>query len=135
MPAQVRTGDLQQELAGLAAALRAIVEGLPALLPTEIQVWTVYAGTEKVVAILKFRLGVERPGVFTELPSFQRSTELLPVALEKMTDATQKIRSNQLVDGLAALRSARDNLRAYLSEERRVRMGARRRAAASRPSS
>ncbi len=31
-------------------------------------VWDVYAGTEKLIAVLKFRLDYETPGVFTKLP-------------------------------------------------------------------
>ena len=135
MPTQVRTEDLLKELAEISQSLRLIVEGLPLRMPTEMQVWSVYAGTEKTVAILKFRLGAERPGVFSELPKFQRLADFLPVALEKLTEATLKIEAEQLLEGLDTLRGARDNLRAYLSEERRVRMRAKRRAAASRPSS
>jgi len=126
---RVRTEDLLQEIAELSESLGSLVEGLESRPPTEMQVWTIYAGTEKVVAILKFRMGVERPGVFSVLPKAQRPVELLPVALERMTEGARKIRDNQLAGGLEALRGARDHLRAYLSDERKLRMRSRRRAA------
>ena len=126
---RVRTEDLLQEIAELSESLGSLVEGLESRPPTEMQVWTIYAGTEKVVAILKFRMGVERPGVFSVLPKAQRPVELLPVALERITEGARKIRDNQLAGGLEALRGARDHLRAYLSDERKLRMRSRRRAA------
>jgi hypothetical protein len=132
---RIRTEDLLQELAELSESLGKIVAALPSRPPTEMDVWTVYAGTEKVVAILKLRLGVERPGVFSELPKAQRSVDLLPIALERMTHGTGEIKEKRLLDGLNDLRVARDHLRAYLSEERKARMRTKRRAAVSSTSS
>jgi len=135
VPTQVRTEDLLQELVKILASLRVIVEGLPAVVPSEMQVWSVYAGTEKTVAILKFRLGAERPGIFSVPPLYENQAELLTTSLEKMTDASLKMKANQLLAGLEALRCARDNLRAYLSEERKTRMRAKRRALSTGTSS
>ena len=39
----------------------------------EDDVWLVYARTERLAAVLKFRLGVERPGVFLKLPALRRA--------------------------------------------------------------
>jgi hypothetical protein len=135
LPARVKTSDLLDEVATIGASLRAIVDGLPGQAPTEMQVWSVYAGTEKVVAILKFRLRAERPGVFSTLPESRVPLDLLPVALAMVNQAADEIRAAKLVEGLESLRGARDRLRAYLTTERKVRMKVKRRAAASRSSS
>ena len=39
---------------------------------TEDTVWQVYAATEKLIAVLKFRLDYETPGVFAKLPDAGR---------------------------------------------------------------
>ena len=46
--------------------------------------WLVYARTERAVAKLRFRLGTERPGVFSELPKSKRPDEFLARALEAL---------------------------------------------------
>ena len=135
MPTQVRTDDLLRELTEASSFLQRIVERLPERDPVEMEVWSVYAVTEKVVAILKFRIGVERPGLVTELPRARISRELLPPALVMMKESRTNIESNQLLEGLETLRRARNNLRAYLSQERKARIRQKRRTATPRPSS
>lgn len=131
---RVRTEDVLRELATLRGSLERIVEKMGSGPPVEFEVWSVYARTEKTVAILKLRMDVERPGVFTELPTADQAEDFLPKALGLMERASVEIEDDKLTDGLESLRGARNNLRAYLSEQARTRARARRKRAVSRSS-
>jgi hypothetical protein len=130
-PTRPRADDPAAEIASLADLLGGIV----GMAPGEDAVWPIYARTEKAVARLKFKLGTERPGVFSELPKSKRPEEFLAKALASFGIAQTEIRAGNDADGLEALRSARTSLRAYLAELGRVRSREKRRAALSRRSS
>ena len=130
-PAKPWTQDPTGEIASLAGLLGAVVGATPG----EEVVWPIYARTEKAVAGMKFRLGVERPGVFSELPKSERPEEFLTKALASLGTAQAALLSGDEIGGLDALRSARTSLRAYLAELGRVRSREKRRASLSRRSS
>jgi len=134
-PLRPRVDDLVGEIAALSDSLGAIIERSPA--PSEDEVWLIYARTERTVAKLKYRLGTERPGIFSELPASELPEEFLTRALGHLRDAGAETTAGRPVGGLEALRSARTYLRAYLAEQRRIRMRERRRATllSRRPSS
>jgi hypothetical protein len=128
--------DILTELRELHGTLSKLVAAAPQSPPGENEVWLLYARSERLAAVLKFRLEVERPGVFQKLPRSEKPEEFLPRALEGLKDAIAALEEKKEPDGLESIRSARTSLRAYLAEKRRVRMRAKRRAsAASRPSS
>ena len=132
---RVKTEDLLKELKEISRSLSSLVHELPESAPPEFDVWTCYATVEKDVAILKLRMGVERPGVVVQLPRAVVAIELLPKALAALDEARSKLESGELAVGLDALRASRNDLRAYLSELGRTRSRARRKARATRPSS
>jgi hypothetical protein len=82
-------------------------------------VWDVYAGTEKLIAILKFRLDYETPGVFTRLPDASDPAKLLKDAGELLSKASDEIARGRLVLSIGTLRKARNNLRSYLTDRRK----------------
>ena len=82
-------------------------------------VWGVYAGTERLIAILRFRLDYETPGVFAELPDAGDLTRLLEDARELLLVASEEIAQGRLIESIATLRKARNGLRSYLTEIRR----------------
>lgn len=130
-----RTDDLLQDLARLLKSLSDIIEASGVSPPSDEAVWSVYAGMEKTVAILRLRLGVESPGVFNELPRAASPEALLLPALEKMGRGIRAIGEGELENGLDELRSSRNYLRGFLAEKRRARMREKRLASASRRSS
>jgi hypothetical protein len=85
----------------------------------EKSVWGVYAGTERLIAILRFRLDYETPGVFAELPDASDPTKLLKDARELLLKASEEIAQGRLVESIASLRRARNGLRSYLIEMKR----------------
>ncbi len=82
-------------------------------------IWEVYAGVEKLVAVLKFRLDYETPGVFASLPDPEHPIRLLADARELLSRSEGDISARRLVDAVEALRKARNNLRSYLTARRR----------------
>jgi hypothetical protein len=134
-PLRPRVDDILSEVAVLSDSLRAVIDRSSGSPPEEKELWLIYAGTERAVAKLKYRLGVERPGVFSELPKSKSPEEFLTRALDSFRDAGTKMRDESLIDGLEALRAARTYLRAFLAELLRVRMREKRKAALSRRSS
>ena len=127
---RVRSDDLLKETRDVLTLLQALVEGPGPSTP--LAVWSIYARTEKTVAILRYRLGVERPGLRLEIPRSQAPEPLLRRALESMKDAAAQLEKEELPQALASLRVSRNGLRGFLTEgkraERRTRV---RRAAAS----
>ncbi len=81
-------------------------------------VWAVYAGTERLIAVLKFRLDYETPGVFTKLPNASDPVELVRDAGAMLSRSAEEIAEGRLVDSIETLRKARNNLRSYLTERR-----------------
>lgn len=82
-------------------------------------VWDIYAGTEKLIAILKFRLDYETPGAFTKLPDAGDPAKLLKAARELLSDASEEIAGGKLVESIGTLRKARNDLRSYLIDMRK----------------
>ena len=80
-------------------------------------VWEVYSGTEKLIAVLKFRLDYETPGVFTKLPDASRPVVLLNEASALLSKAGEELSSRKLVVAVETLRRARNNLRSYLTDK------------------
>lgn len=86
-------------------------------------VWDVYAGVEKLIAVLKFRLDYETPGVFTKLPDATDTVKLLREARDLLLKADDEISGRRLVDAIETLRKARNNLRSYLTAKRKAATG------------
>ena len=82
-------------------------------------VWEVYAGTEKLIAVLKFRLDYETPGVFTKLPDASVPVALLKEASVLLSRAGEELAGRKLVEAVETLRRARNNLRSYLTDKRK----------------
>jgi hypothetical protein len=82
-------------------------------------VWEVYAGTERLIAILKFRLDYETPGVFTRLPDASDPAKLLAAARESLLKAADEISKGRMVGSIGTLRKARNGLRSYLTAKRK----------------
>jgi len=101
----------------------------------EQKVWEVYAGTEKLVAVLRFRLDYETPGVFTKLPDAKDPLGLLEEARELLSRSDEEISRVELVDAVETLRMARNNLRSYLTAKRKATTKAERprRSSAAKP--
>jgi hypothetical protein len=86
---------------------------------TEKAVWDVYARTEELIAILKFRLDYETPGVFTRLPDASDPAKLLRDARALLSKAANEISKGRLVESIGTLRRARNGLRSCLIEKRK----------------
>jgi hypothetical protein len=90
--------------------------------PDEDVVWALYAGTEKLVAVLKFKLGYETPGTFAKLPAAKNPKALLEGAERLLSLSAEEISRRKLIGAVESLREARNNLRAYLADKRRSRL-------------
>ncbi len=88
---------------------------------TEDTVWQVYAATEKLIAVLKFRLDYETPGVFAKLPDAGPPAKLVEDARGLLSKAAEEIGQGSLVRSIETLRKARNNLRRYLVDKKRPR--------------
>jgi hypothetical protein len=82
-------------------------------------VWDVYSETEELIAVMKFRLDYETPGVFTRLPDASDPAKLLKGAGELLSKAADEISKGRLVESIGTLRKARNGLRSYLIEKRK----------------
>jgi hypothetical protein len=79
-------------------------------------VWEAYAGTEKLIAVLKYRLDYETPGVFTRLPDASDTAALIQEATALLSSAGDELSGRKMVEAVETLRKARNNLRSYLTE-------------------
>lgn len=132
----VASDDILEEVGELRRSLSRLLGAMAKNPPGEHEIWSLYARSERLAAVLKFRLGVERPGVFLKLPRSEKPEEFLPLALDGLAAAVEALEKKKQLDGLESIRAARTYLRAYLAEQRRVRMRAKRKASAAvRPSS
>jgi hypothetical protein len=121
----VREADRERyarELGLLRAKLAEAVssEGAPSPAIDDDAVWAVYAGVEKLVAVLKFRLDYETPGVFTELPDAKAPAGLLAEAQGLLSRSEAQLLDSELVDAVGTLRRARNDLRSYLTAKRKA---------------
>ncbi len=108
--------------------------GAPENSETESSIWSLYARCERLVGILKFRLEVERPGSFLELPRSEVPADFLRPAGEALGVVDDALSNDKYLEALDSLRTARTNLRAYLSSKRRIRMRSARKSRPRRPS-
>jgi hypothetical protein len=92
-------------------------------------VWEVYSRVEMLIAVLKFRLDYETPGVFTRLPDAKDPLRLLENARELLSKSEGEISGLRLVDAVETLRSARNDLRSYLTAKRKAATRAHRKSA------
>jgi hypothetical protein len=131
----VASDDILEEVRELHDSLSRLLGAAAKDPPEEHEIWSLYARSERLAAVLKFRLGVERPGVFLKLPRSEKPEEFLPLALGGLGAATEALEKKKQLDGLESIRTARTYLRAYLAEKRRIRMRMKRKASAVRRSS
>ncbi|MGA2666013.1 MAG: hypothetical protein ABSF83_13825 [Nitrososphaerales archaeon] len=122
-PARAVLDGVAEEVGAISLSLGTGAGGAP----SELEVWRAYARTEKTVARLKYRLGAERPGVFTELPRSADLTGLLRDAGRRLDEARALAAEDHPAECLEALRVARTCLRAYLAELGRIRSREKRR--------
>jgi hypothetical protein len=94
-------------------------------------VWEVFARTEKLIAVLKFRLDYETPGVFTKLPDPSEPVTLLEEGGVFLSRAAKELSARKPVEAVETLRRARNNLRSYLTDKRKSATKADRRARSS----
>ena len=94
----------------------------------ESTIWGLYARTEKLVAVLKFKLGYETPGTFAKLPAAKEPRELLEDAARLLSASADEMSRGMLTEAVESLRKARNDLRAYLADKRRAKMRAGRQA-------
>jgi hypothetical protein len=120
----VGEADLER-YAGEALSLAGRLEGPGA--EAEETVWEVYAATEKLIAILKFRLDYETPGVFAKLPDADDPGKLVEDAQRLLAKAASEIGQGNLLPSIETLRKARNYLRRFLIDKKRQkpRTGAR----------
>jgi hypothetical protein len=88
---------------------------------SEDTIWEVYAGTEKLIAVLKFRLDYETPGVFAKLPRAGDPGSLIEDARGLLTKAAAEIGQGRLIPSIETLRTARNHLRRYMIDKKRQR--------------
>ena len=127
----VRSDDILKEVREAQRSLSQLIVAAADRPPKENEVWSLYAVSERLAAVLKFRLGVERPGVFLELPRSEKPEEFLPLALDGLQSAVAALEAKDQLEGLESIRTARTYLRAYLAQKRRVKMRAKRKASSS----
>ena len=132
---KIRTDDLRLELAGPSHDLELLVQNLQTVIPTEDQVWPIYACAEKTVAKLKLRLRVERPGIFQEIPTSKKPEQLLVLAAKRLKAGILNMDEGRLLESLELLRESRNHLRGYLAEKRKARLRQTRQVAVSSRSS
>lgn len=132
----VKGEDLGRYAKEVAALAKKLADALPSA-GTEVgeqAVWEVYAGTEKLIAVLRFRIDYETPGVFTKLPRAEDAPTLLVDAGALLSKSEGEISARKLVDAVETLRGARNNLRSYLTEKRKATVKSNR-ASRGKPSS
>jgi hypothetical protein len=83
-------------------------------------VWDAYSGVERLIAVLKFRLDYETPGLFTKLPDANDPVRLLEEARKLLSRTEREISGRMLVEAVETLRKARNNLRSYLTAKRKA---------------
>ena len=131
----VALDDLLQHVISIEESLSGLVDGKKT--PGEDDVWPLYARSEMVAAILKYRMKVERPGILQKLPKSDAPEEFLPPALEALRRALSSLREGRAPESLEQIREARTLLRAFLASKKRLaaREKRRSRTAARRASS
>ena len=89
----------------------------------EQKIWRAYLSVEKNVAILKFGLGLEKPGEFVmDEPKSRELAKYLADAFSALSAGIKLMEDGDAVHAWGELRSARNDLRFYLREIRRLRL-------------
>lgn len=89
--------------------------------------WGAYSSLEKLIAVMKFRLDYETPGIAVKLPSAKDPSGLLEHARKSLSAAVDELDGDNPSDSIDNLRKARNDLRALLREDRLSRDRSRRR--------
>lgn len=131
----VASDDILDEVKAVQLSLSKTLGAATKNPPGDVEIWPLYARSERLAAVLKFRLAVERPGVFLKLLRSETPEEFLPLALAALGDAVESLTNKDLLKGLESIRAARTYLRAFLAEKHRVRMRIRRKTAAAKRTS
>lgn len=103
--------ELLKELTGMADELggdEASSEGI----------WKVYARLEKNIAVLKFNLDYETPGLSTKLPPANDRGRLVQDAKVRIMKSASELRSGDFESAIESLRRARNDLRSLLTPRR-----------------
>jgi len=82
-------------------------------------IWFAYARTEKLIAVMKFRIGFETPGIYAELPDASDAPRILEEARALLAEGAEEISRNRPIEAIKTLRKARNNLRSYLARKAR----------------
>lgn len=98
------------------------------------EIWDVYAMTEKLIAVLRFRLDYETPAIFTKLPDAGDPPALLKEAQAQLSMAVDQLSARRSVEAIETLRKARNQLRSYLTDLSKAATKADRKARTSRAS-
>ncbi len=112
-------GRFLEDLASLKGDLAQIISAAGPEGFDEGKVWSLYARTEKLVAVLKFRLGYETPATFAKLPRAREPKALLEEAERLLSVSRDEISGGRMTEAVDAIRRARNNLRACLADRRR----------------
>jgi hypothetical protein len=117
----VKEADRERYLEEVALLGRKLSEGTSLPEATDDNaVWEVYSGIEKLIAVLKFRLEYETPGVLTKLPDAKDPARLLRGASDLLLRSEREISERRLVEAVETLRGARNGLRSYLTAKRKA---------------
>jgi hypothetical protein len=84
------------------------------------EIWNAYLKVETMVAILKLRLGIERPGKFITSSKRDDINEFITSSLSNLYHARDMARKEHYEEVFELLREARNGLRAYLSASRKM---------------
>ena len=114
----VALDDIRQQAEAIEASLSRLIDSNKS--PGENDVWPLYARSEMTAAILKYRMKVERPGVFQTLPKSDAPEEFLPPALAALRAALAFLTEQRASESLEQLRKARTLLRAFLASKKRL---------------
>jgi hypothetical protein len=82
------------------------------------EVWQVYARLEKTIAVLKFKLDYETPGLSTKLPPANDRGRLLEDARVQIIRSASELGSGDFESAIETLRRARNDLRSLLTPSR-----------------
>jgi hypothetical protein len=87
-------------------------------------IWLVYAGVEKLVAILRFRLEYETPATFANLPVEEEegpaTLGLVHHAADLLSTAQEELDAGRLVAAVQTLRGARNDMRSHLISQKKA---------------
>ena len=114
--------ELNDAIAGITSVLNPPGDGMSAV-DKEQEIWRAYLMLEKNVALMRLELGVENPGEFIKDESKSREpSRYLRDALSALAGGIRLLDGGESARGWRELRLARNDLRFYLREVRRLRL-------------